>query len=924
MAALAYGDQVPGDEAVIANTGGYGASLRETAGDDAVVLTTISDDTSITILEGPVTADNGSLWYLVSADGLNGYIDATFIAYATTPDETTSEDAPADEEVVDDTESVDESVDGIDDSVAGDGELDGTDDSGASEGVEEPSMEVDIPVIPWQEPVDYGVVVNNIQDGTFAPEGLACRPATNEDVPATYRYQLGETVELTGPEFWEGDFSWYPVNCAGVGGFVKSLYVAVDSQEEPTGDDTTTDEVPVADESTDFSAPVDEPTPTAEVTEDVSTEQGVPEGDDGTVDDGTGTDETDAPAEDVATEAPTEEVVATVDDGEFSAPVDETADAVDTTDSTPATEDNATTDQPDSDVSVEVGSNGQEQAVDPSLVIGSAEVTGTNGDGVRCRVGPSSDAAVISVLSETTVVQVLARPDNGWMQIVCGNQAGYANTEFLWSGGAGEDELSATDNDAAFSAAANGTATVTGTNGQGLNCRSSASISSSVIAVLSPGSTVTTRGAASGGWVPVVCGGQNGYASTDYLTSGATTTPGGTTNTGGETTTAGNGTVTGTNGDGVRCRTGAGTSSSIITVLPEGATVATRGASSGGWTPVTCGGMNGYVSSQYLTVGGGGTTAPPADNSGGQTTGNATVTGTNGDGVRCRTGAGTSSSIITVLPEGTSVATRGSASSGWQPVVCGGQNGYVSSQYLTLGGNSGSAPDPTPVPGDSDSSGKFAAEDHAKVTSALNLRYSPSMTGGIAAVAPTGTVVRIVGGGENGYYKVDWDGLGGYMHGDYLVKTSEGLSERGGSAAPAPVPGDGDSGNSGGGTSTGNAIVDFAMGYLGYPYVWATHGPASFDCSGFTYWVAKNVVGVDIGTGLWTQTAAGTPVGRDSLQPGDIVFFQNTYKAGLSHSGIYIGGNQFIHAENENTGVKISDLNSTYYSSRWYGAVRLG
>ena len=46
-------------------------------------------------------------------------------------------------------------------------------------------------------------------------------------------------------------------------------------------------------------------------------------------------------------------------------------------------------------------------------------------------------------------------------------------------------------------------------------------------------------------------------------------------------------------------------------------------------------------------------------------------------------------------------------------------------------------------------------------------------------------------------------------------------------------------------------------------------------------------------------------------------------EAGLSHGGIYIGNNQFIHAENPSTGVRISDLNSNYYSSRWYGAVRL-
>jgi cell wall-associated NlpC family hydrolase len=157
------------------------------------------------------------------------------------------------------------------------------------------------------------------------------------------------------------------------------------------------------------------------------------------------------------------------------------------------------------------------------------------------------------------------------------------------------------------------------------------------------------------------------------------------------------------------------------------------------------------------------------------------------------------------------------------------------------------------------------------------------------------------------------------MYNSYLSKTSAALSQRGGSAPPTP----GDT-TGGGSSATGNAMVDFAMQYLGYPYVWATAGPGSFDCSGFTYWVTLNVLGIDIGRGLFTQVAAGTPVSYNNLQPGDLVFFQNTYTWGLSHSGIYIGNGKFIHAENESTGVTISSLSSPYYSSRWYGAVRLG
>ncbi len=124
--------------------------------------------------------------------------------------------------------------------------------------------------------------------------------------------------------------------------------------------------------------------------------------------------------------------------------------------------------------------------------------------------------------------------------------------------------------------------------------------------------------------------------------------------------------------------------------------------------------------------------------------------------------------------------------------------------------------------------------------------------------------------------------------------------------------------------STGETIVDFAMGYVGYPYVWAGNTPAGFDCSGFTQFVIMNTVGIDIGHGVPGQTAYGAWVDWGAWQPGDLVFFANTYSAGISHVGIYIGDGQFVHAENESTGVTISSLYSNYYSGHYYGAYRIG
>jgi peptidoglycan endopeptidase LytE len=120
----------------------------------------------------------------------------------------------------------------------------------------------------------------------------------------------------------------------------------------------------------------------------------------------------------------------------------------------------------------------------------------------------------------------------------------------------------------------------------------------------------------------------------------------------------------------------------------------------------------------------------------------------------------------------------------------------------------------------------------------------------------------------------------------------------------------------------GGSVTSIAMQFQGRPYVWGGTTPSGFDCSGFVYYVL-NQSGSPIPRGMWGQYNAGSHPSRAELQPGDIVFFQNTYMAGLSHNGIYIGGGQFIHASDPGTGVTVSSLSSSYWSSRWFGATRV-
>ena len=111
-------------------------------------------------------------------------------------------------------------------------------------------------------------------------------------------------------------------------------------------------------------------------------------------------------------------------------------------------------------------------------------------------------------------------------------------------------------------------------------------------------------------------------------------------------------------------------------------------------------------------------------------------------------------------------------------------------------------------------------------------------------------------------------------------------------------------------------VVGIAMQYLGVPYVWGGASPSGFDCSRFIMHVYAQV-GVSLPHHAASQYGYGVPVSRDQLQPGDLVFFD-----GLGNAGIYIGGNQFIHAPHTGDVVKISAIEG-WYDSGWVGARRL-
>ena len=115
------------------------------------------------------------------------------------------------------------------------------------------------------------------------------------------------------------------------------------------------------------------------------------------------------------------------------------------------------------------------------------------------------------------------------------------------------------------------------------------------------------------------------------------------------------------------------------------------------------------------------------------------------------------------------------------------------------------------------------------------------------------------------------------------------------------------------------------MQFVGAPYVWGGASPKGFDCSGFTQYVYKRFgLSLPHSSGGQYSTAYGTMISNpDELQPGDIVFFVNTYKRGISHVGIYVGEGRFVHAPSRGKDVTVSSLTEGYWSNKFLQARRV-
>jgi cell wall-associated NlpC family hydrolase len=158
----------------------------------------------------------------------------------------------------------------------------------------------------------------------------------------------------------------------------------------------------------------------------------------------------------------------------------------------------------------------------------------------------------------------------------------------------------------------------------------------------------------------------------------------------------------------------------------------------------------------------------------------------------------------------------------------------------------------------------------------------------------------------------------------YVALTPETVAEEEKKPTPKPTPAKTDAAiaaRAALATRSAN-VVRSALSYRGVPYRMGATGRGAFDCSAFVRHVFARQ-GKYLPRTAAEQYGATKRINKAEMRPGDLVFFRNTYKNGISHVGIYIGNNQFIHASSGGGQVKVDSLSSSYYVRHWGGARRV-
>ena len=203
-------------------------------------------------------------------------------------------------------------------------------------------------------------------------------------------------------------------------------------------------------------------------------------------------------------------------------------------------------------------------------------------------------------------------------------------------------------------------------------------------------------------------------------------------------------------------------------------------------------------------------------------------------------------------------------------------------------------------------------------TENLNVRSDQSATSSKLGILSKGEKVTGIDKGE--WVEFTFNGKTGYVIKSYLSATKPAAEQpkannNSGNSTPAKTEKQSYS-------SDIDKVVEVALAQVGKPYIWASANPnIGFDCSGLVYYVYKQV-GISLNRTSYTQINNGVSVDSKDLRKGDLVFFNNG-GGRISHVGIYIGNNQFVHASSPGTGVIVSKLFGSYFGNTYVGARRI-
>ena len=229
---------------------------------------------------------------------------------------------------------------------------------------------------------------------------------------------------------------------------------------------------------------------------------------------------------------------------------------------------------------------------------------------------------------------------------------------------------------------------------------------------------------------------------------------------------------------------------------------------------------------------------------------------------------------------------------GWYKIRSGPVTGYVKAEYILTGG-----------------AAKQAAVDHAELmaivsTDMLNARTEPSTDASIWTQISNSERYAVINQ-LDGWVEIELDTDTAFVSTDY-VDVRYAIPE---AIKFTPLQSDsGKSGSTAKAVSKRTQIVNYAMQFLGNPYVWGgTSLTKGADCSGFTMQVMKHF-GVSLPHHSGSQAKCGKRISSSEKRPGDLIFYTN--KSGtINHVAMYIGNGQVIHAASRRSGIKISTWN---------------